>query len=48
MVPENVEVAVGIPLSVTSKNAFFDRGSSDNEDMLRRETERRMKMNMNE
>lgn len=43
MLPKGVEVAVGIPLSVTSKNAFFDRGSSDNEDMLRRETARRMK-----
>ena len=43
LLPENVTDAVGIPLSVTSKNAFFDRGSSDNEAMLKRELERRAK-----
>lgn len=43
MLPKGVEVAVGIPLSVTSKSPFFDRGSSDGEDMLRREKQRRLK-----
>ena len=43
MLPEGVEVAVGIPLSVTSKSPFFDRGSDDGEEMLRRERERRIR-----
>ena len=43
MVPKGVEVCVGIPLSVTSKSPFFDRGGSDNEAMLAREQERRLK-----
>ena len=43
LLPKEVSDAVGIPLSVTSKNAFFDRGSSDNEAMLKREMERRGK-----
>ncbi|MBQ5796536.1 MAG: ferredoxin [Firmicutes bacterium] len=45
LLPKEVSDAVGIPLSVTSKNAFFDRGSSDNEAMLKREMERRGKKN---
>ena len=43
LLPKTVTDAVAIPLSVTSKNAFFDRGSSDNEAMVKRELERRAK-----
>lgn len=43
LLPEGVEAAVGIPLSVTSKSPFFDRGSDDGEAMLRREKNRRLK-----
>lgn len=43
MLPEGVEVAVGIPLSTGSKNPFFDRESGDHAEMMRREKERRLK-----
>ncbi len=36
LLPPEVRIAVGIPLSATSKNVFFDRGSEDHEAMLRR------------
>ncbi len=35
--PSDVRVAYGIPLSVSSKSPFFDRGTSDNEAVEREE-----------